>query len=305
MSSLPKHQSHSAYKNWYKTGLAALSMALTLASSSLLSASALAQRTTQFDLDRAICNNEWSEAIDIISTLIGSDTTHSRDRTSLLNLRRQLDQYRAENTLVARAEACNRTAPYVLSAPTPSTVQPGEPLGWEGAVAAATNNPYSSSVITEKVPFALPVEVSDIAGLTPASPVDLERGLNVVTGQVGTGHQVYSFIAGLGDELTASLNVTRVMPGTLYTSDDSQLFIFNRQGKLIAAADDSEGQQSRISDLVMPKTDVYFAVVTTYNNDPILNREGYLTGWQDNGGGRFDYTLTLSGATHTSALVRK
>ena len=283
--------------------LLALGITSGLASMSLLPV--YAQRTTQFDLDRAICNNEWGEAIDIISMLVASDYTQRSDRMALLNLRQQLTQYRAENTIVARAQACDRTDPYMLDAPTPRTVQTGEPLGWEGAIAAVTENQYSTSLITESEPFELPVEVGNIAGLTPAMPVDLSQGLNVVSGQVGTGHQVYSFVAGLGDQITANLNVTRVMTGTLYTSDDSQLFIFDRQGKLIATADDSSGQQSRISDLVIPRTDAYFAVVTSYNNDPILNREGYLTGWQDNGGGKFDYTLTLFGATQTSALVRE
>ena len=303
MISSPKRQSFSPRKTWCKAALVAAGIAASLVSTGI--SPVYAQRTAQFDLDSAICNNEWSKAIDIISPLVASDTTSRRDRTNLLALRHQLTQYRAENTLVARAEACDRTDPYVLNAPAPSTVQTGEPLGWEGAVAAATQNQYSSRLITESVPFALPIEVGGVAGLTPAIPVDLERGLNVVSGQVGTGHQVYSFIAGLGDQLTASLSDIRVMTGTLYTSDDSQLFLFDRQGKLIAAADDESGQQSRISDFVIPKTDVYFAVVTTYNNDPILNRAGKLTGWQNNGGGLFDYTLTLSGATRTSALVRE
>ena len=283
--------------------LLALGIASGLTSIGLLPA--YAQRTTQFDLDRAICNNEWGEAIDIISTLVGSDYIQNSDRTDLLNLRQQLTQYRAENTIVARTQACDRTDPYLLDAPAPRTVQTGEPLGWEAAIAAVTENQYSTTLLTESEPFELPVEVGDIAGLTPATPVDLSQGLNVVSGQVGTGHQVYSFVAGLGDQITVNLNVTNVMTGTLYTSDDSQLFVFDRQGKLIGAADDTSGQQSRISDLVIPRTDAYFAVVTSYNNDPILNRAGYLTGWQDNGGGKFDYTLTLSGITQTSALVRE
>ena len=292
-----------------KTGLLALSIAL----SSLSVGAGLknlppayAQRTAQFNLDSAICSNEWSTAIDIIGTLIGDDLTTSRDRTALLALRNQLAQYRAENTVVVNAAACDRTNPYQLEASNSKTVQSGgEPLGWEGAVAAASQNGLSASIVTEGVPFDLPVEVDNIAGLTPASPIDLSRGLNIVSGQVGTGHRVYSFVAGLGDSLTIDLDVTRVMAGTLYTSDDSQLFLFDREGKLLTTADDTSGQQSRISNFVVPKTDVYFAVVTSYNNDPILTREDYLTGWQDNGGGRFDYTLRLSGVTRTSALVRE
>jgi len=306
MSPLLQRLDRTQNKHWQSRILTALGVAsgLTLAGLGATSLQpAYAQRTAQFNLDSAICNNEWSNAIDIISTLVGSDDTNSRDRTALLNLRTQLVQYRAENTVVARAEACSRINPYRLSALKP--VQTSEPLGWEGAVAAAAYSQPSTHIITQSVPFSLPVEVGSVAGLTPANPIDLRQGLNVVSGQVGTGHQVYSFIAGLGDSLTAHLNVTQVMTGTLYTSDDSQLFIFDKNGKLIATADDTDGQQSRISELVIPKTDVYFAVVTTYNNDPILNRDDRLTGWQDNGGGRFDYTLTLSGVTRTSALIRE
>ena len=292
-----------------KTGLLALTIALSGLSVSAglrILPSAQAQRTAQFELDSAICSNEWSTAIDIISMLVGSDRITNRDRALLLALRNQLAEYRAENTVVARAAACDRVNPYRLEASNAKTIPAGgDALGWEGAVAAASQNGLSSSIVTESVPFSLPVDVDSIAGLTPASPVDLSQGLNVVSGQVGAGHQVYSFVAGLGDSLTANLNVTSVMAGTLYTSDDSQLFIFDSKGKLLAAADDTNGQQSRISDLVVPKTDVYFAVVTSYNNDPILNREDYLMGWQDNGGGRIGYTLTLSGVTRTSALVRE
>ncbi|MGB3298024.1 MAG: hypothetical protein WBA76_07125, partial [Phormidesmis sp.] len=173
------------------------------------------------------------------------------------------------------------------------------------AVAEATQNQYSTEIITESVAPSLPVGISEPVGLTPAEPIDLSRGLNVVSGHVGSGHEVYGFVAGRGDLLEARLDVTRVMVGSLYTSDDSQLFIFDRDGNLVAAADDDDGTQlSRISGVIIPKTDLYFAVVTSYNNDPIINPEGRLTGWQDNGGGRFDYTLTLSGVTPTGALIR-
>ncbi len=266
---------------------------------------AQAQRTTVFDLDQAICANDWSEAVGIVGSLIAQDETTSAERSALLTLRRQLQSYQSENVIVADVQACDRTDPYHLVTNLPATVQTGQPLGWELAVAEATNQQYSTEVITESVPVTLPVSIGNPAGLTPAAPVDLSRGLNVVSGHVGEGHEVYAFVAGLGDRIEANLDVTRVMAGSLYTSDDSQLFIFDRYGNLVAAADDSsDQQQSRIHGVVLPKTDLYFAVVTSYNNDPIINREGQLTGWQDNGGGRFDYTLTLAGITPTSDLAR-
>lgn len=266
---------------------------------------AYAQRTTIFDLDQAICANDWHEAVNIVGVLVADDQTTDSNRNALLDLRRQLERFRAENIIVTDEQACDRANPYLLEATLPPTVQTGEPLGWNRAVAATTNNRYSAQVVTETEAFALPVAIGNPAGLTPAEPIDLSRGLNVIAGHVGPGHQVYGFVAGLGDRLTLNLEVTQVMTGSLYTSDDSQLFIFDRSGALIAAADDTDGgQQSRISDLVVPKTDLYFAVVTSYNNDPIFDSAGRLTGWQDNGGGRFDYTLSVLGATPTGRLVR-
>ncbi len=280
--------------------------ALAVSTLSMHALPAQAQSTTVFDLDQAICANNWSTAIGIIGQLMAKDETTREQRSSLLTLRRQLERYRTEGILVSDIEACDRTDPYLLASNLPATVQTGNPLGWEGAVAEATDNQYrTSEFATESVPFALPVEMGEPLGLTPAQPVDLSRGLNVVSGHVSTGHEVYGFVARRGDRLSANLEVTRVMTGSLYTSDDSQLFIFDRYGTLIGAADDSSStQQASIESLVVPNTDLYFAVVTTYNNDPILTREGLLTGWQDNGGGRFDYVLTLSGITPTTSLVR-
>jgi hypothetical protein len=291
---------------WHRAAIALLTTFSAL--SGVLATSTLpaqAQRTNVFDLDQAICANDWGEAVGIVGSLIARDETTGAERSALLTMRRQLEGYRSENVIVADAQACDRTDPYRLETNLPATVQTGEPLGWEVAVAEATDNQYSTEVITESVPLTLPVSIGDPAGLTPAAPVDLSRGLNVVSGHVGEGHEVYAFVAGLGDRIEANLEVTRVMAGSLYTSDDSQLFIFDRHGNLVASADDSnDQQQSKISGTVMPKTDLYFAVVTSYNNDPILNPEGRLTGWQDNGGGRFDYTLSLSGITPTAALTR-
>lgn len=295
---------------WYGAGIAALAAVGTLLGVfAVTTLPAQAQRTAAFDLDRAICSNDWNGAISIVGGLVAQAETTSVQRDSLLALRRQLERYRSKNAVVTAAQACDRTDPYFLEDFLEATLVPADqasqPLGWEGAVAEAANNQYSTEIITESVALRLPVSASDSAGLTPAEPVDLSTGLNVVSGQVGSGHEVYGFVAGRGDRLAANLEVTRVMTGSLYTSDDSQLFIFDRHGNLIASADDTSGTQlSRISGVTMPKTDLYFAVVTSYNNDPIVNPEGQLTGWQDNGGGRFDYTLTLSGVTPTSVLMR-
>lgn len=273
------------------------------------STSALAQathpRTTAFELNQAVCANDWNQAISITSNLLANVHISDAQRTELITLRRQMEQYRAEGAVATDEQACNQTNPYFLEAQTPETPPHNTVLGWEGAIAEVTENQYNSEVITESPVASLPVRLSDQPGLTPAEPIDLSRGLAAVSGHVGSGHEVYAFVAGMGDQLDINLEVTRVMTGSLYTTDDSQLFIFDKNGRLLTAVDDTdEGKESRISGWVVPETDVYFAVVTSYNNDPIFNQDDRVVGWQGNGGGRFDYTLSVSGATPTNALVR-
>ena len=159
---------------------------------------AYAQRTTRFDLDQAICANDWHDAVNIVGLLVADENTTDRNRNTLLDLRRQLERFRAVAMPVADEQACDRADRYLLEATLPPTVQTGEPLGWEGAVAAAMNNHRDSArVVTEAEAFALPVAIGNLVGLTPAEPIDLRRGLNVVSGHVGSGHQVYGFVAGL------------------------------------------------------------------------------------------------------------
>ncbi|MEO1390608.1 MAG: hypothetical protein AAFV85_25025 [Cyanobacteria bacterium J06634_6] len=269
-------------------------------------------RTAYFELNRAICNNDWHGAIGLTSVLIGQDTTTATNRQALLSLRRQLDPLRAEKTVLGRTQACDVTDPYMLAAD-PLAMAPElgpEPLGWDLAVAEAASYQYGTNqdvnqIATESVEMTLPVDMTTRPGLLNAMPIDLSRGLNVVSGHVGTGHQVYGFVAGMGDRINLNLEVTDVMTGTLYTSDDSQLFVFDREGRLIAFSDDEgEGGASNIDGMIVPKTDAYFAVVTSYNNDPIFDQENRLTGWHENGGGRFDYTLSVAGATPTQRLMR-
>ncbi|MGB7486395.1 MAG: hypothetical protein WA901_09410 [Phormidesmis sp.] len=266
---------------------------------------AQAQRTTVFDLNQAICANQWYEAIGITGQLMANEQTTQATRQALLALRRQLEAYQTEGTIVGRSQACDVSDPYMLA--TLPVAQDGleTSLGWDVAVAEATDNQYASEIVTDSPQLTLPISLESRAGLTPMQPIDLGQGLNVVSGHVGSGHEVYGFVAGMGDRINIQIDVTRVMTGSLYTSDDSQLFVFDRDGVLIASSDDENGgNQSDINGLVVPKTDLYFAVVTSYNNDPIFNQDNRLMGWQDNGGGRFDYTLSVAGATPTGALIR-
>ncbi|MBE9061576.1 hypothetical protein [cf. Phormidesmis sp. LEGE 11477] len=271
---------------------------------------AQAQKNTTFDLDRAICSSRWSEAITVAGILIADEQTTDTQRLSLMALRRQMEQYRLTNRILAASEACDRTNSYQLTVTPLDSVRTNQPpsryLEWESGVAEATDNQYRTRLLTEAERLAVPLNLSDRSALLPAESVNLDRGLTVVSGRVGQGRQVYGFVAGRGDRVSINLEVTQVLTGSLYTSDDSQLFVFDQAGRLLASVDDSAGgRQSHIDELIIPETNVYFAVVTSYNNDPILSQDNRISGWQNDGGGRFDYTLSFSGATPTSILLNR
>jgi hypothetical protein len=181
-------------------------------------------------------------------------------------------------------------------------------LNWNEGVASVTGrrapvvqlDPRPESEINPPIPVAL--FDGSTPALLPSTSIDTSDGFNVVAGQVGEYHQVYSFVARLGDRVSLDIDVTRVFPGTLYTNDDSQIYLFDKQGRMLAFNDDADGRQSRLSDVVIPQTDVYFAVVTTHNNTPIWSNQT-LSGWSETGGARFDYTLTLTGLTPSVAIL--
>ncbi|NJL21444.1 MAG: hypothetical protein HC895_12450 [Leptolyngbyaceae cyanobacterium SM1_3_5] len=130
--------------------------------------------------------------------------------------------------------------------------------------------------------------------MSPAVNLDLASGSATQSGTVSSGQQVYSFVARAGDRLSIDVNVTRIMPGTPFMDDDSQLFLFDAAGRLIAQNDDQERSfQSRIANFTIPADGSYFVVVTTFNNDPILNSSGIVLRWESDGGSNIEYLLTV------------
>jgi hypothetical protein len=267
----------------------------------------------QTALDRAVCFNQWDQAIEITGVLIGSSMISSDYRSELMGFRRQLEAFSSLQAVVPDNTSCDRIYPQTIAVmPLSATVEDTETgLNWAEAILTLTQpnrrviqlDTAPDDQINPPIPPAL-LENSPLP-LADATPLNTVDGFSVVAGQVGQRHQAYSFLAGLGDRVTLDLDVTRILPGTLYDNDDSQLFVFDRAGNLMAHNDDDgDSQQSRIADLVIPRTDVYFVVVTSHNNDPLLDPTQLLTGWSEDGGSSFAYTLTLTGVTPAAALLR-
>ncbi|MEM8809445.1 MAG: hypothetical protein AAGF01_25770 [Cyanobacteria bacterium P01_G01_bin.38] len=262
-------------------------------------------------LNTAICFNQWEQAVAITSTLIGSPAISTDYRHRLVEFRRDLQGLSEMRAMMPDNASCDRIYPRTLAVPVPAdaTEEPA-PIDWGAAIASITSQrgpivQLDDRTEAEVNPAIPPELLADLPfALASATAIDTTDGFNVVAGQVSTGHETFGFLAGLGDRITLDLDVTRVLSGTFETSDDSQLFIFDRSGRLLAHNDDADGRQSLIADFVIPKTDIYFAVVTSHNNDPLLGDDQTLVGWEEDGEASFAYTLTLTGATPSAALLR-
>lgn len=254
----------------------------------------------------ALCSGNQPQAMVLTGQLIASPDLDSAQRAALVAFRHQLAGQPPQPP--SAAAACQA----VLSQLVPATAVPAlaPPLNWEKAIAAATGLPYlgpPDQVARQNEGFivaGLARQVqSEIAALSPAVPIDTRSGAGVTAGGVSQDYQVFSFIGGKDDQITIDIEVTQVLPGILYADDDSQLFLFDSQGRLLANNDDLNRLQSRISGFVLPASGIYYVVVTTYNNDPVLDAEGRVAGWSGNGGSFIEFTLAITGLTPTAELV--
>ncbi|MBD0337401.1 MAG: pre-peptidase C-terminal domain-containing protein [Cyanobacteria bacterium Co-bin13] len=271
---------------------------------------ALAQtvQSLQQSIQVAICRGDWNQAVTHTGTLMALPQISPVNRAALVAFRQQLETWRDDPRTVPSFANCNTALARFIPAELVPEVAP--PLNWDKAIASLSGIPYQGPADQR----ARQIEGFGVAGLarqleteilalTPAVPVDLRSGSGVSAGAVGPDYQVFTFIGGLGDRVTIDVDVTRIASGLLYLDDDSQLFLFDSQGRLLAENDDLSRLQSRITDYILPQSGLYYVAVTTYNNDPILNAEGQVVGWSGNGGSFVEFTLSITGVTPTDQLV--
>lgn len=257
-------------------------------------------------LELAICRGDWNQAVAAVDPLIATPTVTAAERQDLVQLRYQLETWRQTQTGpdFGRWEGCDRSLSRLAPQPLP---QVQRQLDWRAIFSAELGAPvrprFDVITRTQGQPVTadqLLTEVPD--ALQPVRLLNTQDGFSVVSGAVAADYQVFAFIAALGDPVTLRVNVTNFRPGRLFTNDDSHLFLFDRQGQLIAENDDAIGLQSKIDQFVIPETNLYYAVVTTYNNRPLLDSEGRVFGWTNEGGSDIDYTLTITGLTPVAAV---
>lgn len=132
----------------------------------------------------------------------------------------------------------------------------------------------------------------------PISSIDLSSGSGLVSGTASTGNQVFSFMAQGGNLLTLDIDVTDILSGTAYTNDDTVLYLYDSEGRILAVGEDKdESLASRILNYLITEDGTYYAAVTTAGNEPILqlgSRFNTLLGFENNGLGNVAFDLSVS-----------
>ncbi|MEO1589939.1 MAG: hypothetical protein AAFU71_01470 [Cyanobacteria bacterium J06632_22] len=275
---------------------------------------AQATSTTQTlftQLDEAVCLNQWDDAIALTGVLLALPDISPNYRVTLLGFREELTELRAFEAVVPHSSSCDRTEALTLSPPITAQANATSDFDWRRGIAAITQSnrqivqldPTPNDLVNPPIPLAL-LDSAPIA-LADAIPLDTRDGFSVVAGAITPNRQQsYAFVARVGDRLTLDLDVTRIAVDAGITGEDSHLFLFDETGRLVSENDDADGRQSRIDRVVVLDTQVYYAVVTSHNNLPILDSDNQLAGWTGTGSTQFDYTLTLTGATPSGEILR-
>lgn len=137
--------------------------------------------------------------------------------------------------------------------------------------------------------------------------IDIINDSGFISGEVREGHDIYEFEAWEEGLLTLGLEVTAILPDNDYVDDDTQLYLFDSLGTLLASNDDALGSsyESLIDDFWVQEGDMFYVGVTTFDNPPLLGADNIITGWNDIGGShvRYDLNVDISTVPEPSAWV--
>lgn len=133
--------------------------------------------------------------------------------------------------------------------------------------------------------------------LEATTELTLEDGAAFASGSVAKDHRVFTLSGAVGDRLTAGLAVTGIHVGTEYADDDSVLWLFDPEGRLVASNDDTDPLTSEFNSLIegyiLTRNGTYYVVVTTYGNEPNFADDNTISNWEDDGESAIDFDLYL------------
>ncbi|MEM7061663.1 MAG: hypothetical protein AAF572_00630 [Cyanobacteria bacterium P01_B01_bin.77] len=148
-------------------------------------------------------------------------------------------------------------------------------------------------LITDEAP---PTAVADNDPFDNAVELDISSGSATASSAVSTSNDVYAINAIAGELLSVDINVTEILNGIAYASDDTQLYLYNEAGDVLAFADDKTTDfSSRFLNYLVPESGTYYAAVTTAGNEPILElgQVNQLLGFEETGLANVAYDITV------------
>ena len=193
-----------------------------------------------------------------------------------------------------------KNKPGLFSAPLDMTIDP-----LTGDILLSTQGPDHVMLITAgppdpetaPTPAPPPMPAPDDNPFEPTTLIDLSGGLGTGSGTVSTGNEVFAFMAESGDLLNFNVEATEIFSGNEFADDDSVLYLYNSLGEILAVNDDSDlGNQARIVNYLIEESGTYYAGVTSFGNDPIveLGRPfNTLLGFEGNGRSHFAFDLNI------------
>ena len=141
-----------------------------------------------------------------------------------------------------------------------------------------------------------PTAVPDNDPFDSFTTLDISSGQAIGSGTVSISNDVYAFDAVAGELLTIDITATEVLNGIAYSNDDTQLYLYNETGDILAFSEDKvDSFASRVFNYLVPEDGTYYAAVTTAGNEAILQRGpvNQLLGFEETALGNVAYDITI------------
>ncbi|MEM9002231.1 MAG: pre-peptidase C-terminal domain-containing protein [Cyanobacteria bacterium P01_F01_bin.86] len=148
-------------------------------------------------------------------------------------------------------------------------------------------------LITDEAP---PTATADNDPFDNAVALDIASGSATASGAVSTSNDVYAINATAGELLSIEIDATEALTGIAYTNDDTQLYLYNEAGDVLAFSEDKpDSFASNLFNYLVPETGTYYAAVTTAGNEPILElgAVNQLLGFEETGLANVVYDITV------------
>lgn len=168
--------------------------------------------------------------------------------------------------------------------------------GGDSDYALITDFTLGQDAIALPDPETLPTEATEIgdAGQQASDAQVIAPGIESIAGEISPENDVDLFQITLeGGDFSAS-----TIGGAEF---DTQLFLFDENGNLIAGVDDSEGTLQTTLEVFGLEAGTYFLAISSFNNDPTF--DSLFDGFTGDGFSSGTYTIELSGVEDASFSV--